>query len=220
MLDDRRQRYRERRGDLAHRHCVTPRQAVEDRSPRRIGERPKSAIECTVTIVNHMVKYPRDARLVKLRACASHTIEVRVSRNVCQSLALLPRTRAAKAALRVLSLLARRGVDRSSTSCSARGLVRRGPCSDGLAPTVMFEPVLLRACLASRLSCFAPVLLRASCSACLAPRVLLEAGPHLWPARIFQWAIVGCAWQTSHDRNAKPAAGFSGLSGFLGDGCS
>ena len=185
MLDDRRQRYRERRGDLAHRHCVTPRQAVEDRSPRRIGERPKGAIECTVPIVNHMVKYPRDARLVKLRACASHTIEVRVSRNVCQSLALLPRTRAAKAALRVLSLLARRGVDRSSTSCSARGLVRRGPCSDGLAP-----------------------------------RVLLEAGPHLWPARIFQWAIVGCAWQTSHDRNAKPAAGFSGLSGFLGDGCS
>jgi len=163
MLDDRRQRYRERRGDLAHRHCVTPRQAVEDRSPRRIGERPKSAIECTVTIVNHMVKYPRDARLVKLRACASHTIEVRVSRNVCQSLALLPRTRAAKAALRVLSLLAWRGVDRSSTSCSARGLVRRGPCSDGLAPSLSCsEPVLLRACLAPR------VLLRASCSACLA----------------------------------------------------
>ena len=159
MLDDRRQRYRERRGDLAHRHCVTPRQAVEDRSPRRIGERPKSAIECTVTIVNHMVKYPRDARLVKLRACASHTIEVRVSRNVCQSLALLPRTRAAKAALRVLSLLARRGVDRSSTSCSARGLVRRGPCSDGLAPSLSCsEPVLLRACLAPR------VLLRVSCS--------------------------------------------------------
>jgi len=154
MLDDRRQRYRERRGDLAHRHCVTPRQAVEDRSPRRIGERPKSAIECTVTIVNHMVKYPRDARLVKLRACASHTIEVRVSRNVCQSLALLPRTRAAKAALRVLSLLAWRGVDRSSTSCSARALLRRS-CS---------EPVLLRACLASRLSC----------SARLAPRVLLR----------------------------------------------
>ena len=166
MLDDRRQRYRERRGDLAHRHCVTPRQAVEDRSPRRIGERPKSAIECTVTIVNHMVKYPRDARLVKLRACASHTIEVRVSRNVCQSLALLPRTRAAKAALRVAipSCAARRRpllhVLFGAGSCSARALLRRS-CSDGH----------VRACLAPSLSCFAPVLLRVSRS----PRVLLPA---------------------------------------------
>jgi len=205
MLDDRRQRYRERRGDLAHRHCVTPRQAVEDRSPRRIGERPKSAIECTVTIVNHMVKYPRDARLVKLRTCASHTIEVRVRRNARQSLALLPRTRAAKAALRVLSLLARRGVDRSSTSCSARVLLRRS-CS---------EPVLLRACLASRLSC----------SACLAPRVLLRVScsrlAHTYGRRGSsngpKSAALGKRFTIG---TPNPGAGFSGLSGFLGDGCS
>ena len=200
MLDDRRQRYRERRGDLAHRHGVPPRQAVEDRSPRRIGERPKGAIECTVTIVNHVVKYPRDARLVKLRACASHTIEVRVSRNVCQSLALLPRTRAAKAALRVLSLLARRGVDRSSTSCSARGLVRRGPCSDGLAPSL-------------------------SCSARLAPRVLLRVScsrlAHTYGRRGSsngpKSAALGKRFTIG---TPNPGAGFSGLSGFLGDGCS
>src|SRR6516165_10125394 len=105
---------------------------------------------------------------------------------------------------------------RGAASTAPPRLVRRGVLfGAGLAPTV-----LLRACLAPSLSCFAPVLLRASCSARLAPRVLLEAGPHLWPARIFQWAKVGSAWQTSHDRNAKPAAGFSGLSGFLGDGCS
>ena len=147
MLDDRRQRYRERRGDLAHRHGVPPRQAVEDRSPRRIGERPKGAIECTVPIVNHMVKYPRDARLVKLRTCASHTIEVRVRRNARQSLALLSRTRAAKAALRVLCFLARRGVDRSATSCSARVLFRRS-CSE----PVFSAPVLLRVSRSPRVS--------------------------------------------------------------------
>ena len=195
MLDDRRQRYRERRGDLAHRHGVPPRQAVEDRSPRRIGERPKGAIECTVPIVNHMVKYPRDARLVKLRTCASHTIEVRVRRNARQSLALLSRTRAAKAALRVLCFLARRGVDRSATSCSARVLLRRS-CS---------EPVLLRA------SCFAPVLLRVSCSplAHTYGRRGSSNGPK--SAALGKRFTIG---------TPNPGAGFSGLSGFLGDGCS
>src|SRR5215468_8784208 len=75
MLDDRRQRYRERRGNLAHRQGVRPRQALQDRSPRWIGERPKGAIECTAPIVNHVVKYRRTMRRVKQRPRASHTIE-------------------------------------------------------------------------------------------------------------------------------------------------
>jgi len=100
MLDDRRQRYLERRGNVAHRQCIRPRQAVEDRSPCRIGKRPKGAIERTVSIVNHVVDYRREAHLVKLRAGASHTIEV------CGSHSPIPPapTGAAKAALRVVPL--------------------------------------------------------------------------------------------------------------------
>ncbi len=72
MLDDRRQRYRKRRGNLAHRQCLRPRQALQDRSPCRIGERPKGAIECTVPIVNHMVEYRRTTCRVN-REAAPHT---------------------------------------------------------------------------------------------------------------------------------------------------
>jgi hypothetical protein len=57
MLHDRRQRDRERCGKLAHRQLRLSRQPVDDRPPRRIGERGEGQIELGVAKLNHVVKY-------------------------------------------------------------------------------------------------------------------------------------------------------------------
>jgi hypothetical protein len=53
VLDHRRQRDRERRGDLRHGKAVFSRQALEDRPPRRIGKRSEGHVEHLLTIFNH-----------------------------------------------------------------------------------------------------------------------------------------------------------------------
>jgi hypothetical protein len=59
MLHHRRQRHRKRRGNLRHRQLVLAREAIEDGSPRRVGERGEGKIEPDLVIVNHLVKYWR-----------------------------------------------------------------------------------------------------------------------------------------------------------------
>jgi len=53
---DRRQRDRERPGELAHRRLGRPRQVRDDRASRRVRQRAERRVEGGGT-VNHMVKY-------------------------------------------------------------------------------------------------------------------------------------------------------------------
>jgi hypothetical protein len=57
MLHDGRQGHRERRGDFRHRQFLLVRQAIDDGTARRIGERCEGEIELRIFIVNHVVKY-------------------------------------------------------------------------------------------------------------------------------------------------------------------
>jgi len=56
MLDHRRQRHRQRRGELAHRERALG-QARDQRPPRRVGQSGEGAVEAGGRIVNHVVKY-------------------------------------------------------------------------------------------------------------------------------------------------------------------
>jgi hypothetical protein len=55
MLHDRRQRHRERPGELAHRQAVLVVQPRDQRPPRRVGERREGAVE-GLLMLNHRVK--------------------------------------------------------------------------------------------------------------------------------------------------------------------
>jgi len=57
VFHHRRQRYRERCGDLADGQLRLARQTVDNGSPGRIGKRSEGQIEPGIAIVNHMVKY-------------------------------------------------------------------------------------------------------------------------------------------------------------------
>lgn len=57
MLDHRRQRHVEAPGDLRHRQLAVVCEPVENRAPRRVGQRGKRPIELDIAKVNHMVKY-------------------------------------------------------------------------------------------------------------------------------------------------------------------
>jgi hypothetical protein len=57
VLHDRRERDRKRTRQLAHRQALLLAQPGEHGTPRWIGECTKGAVECAVTIVNHLVKY-------------------------------------------------------------------------------------------------------------------------------------------------------------------
>jgi hypothetical protein len=57
VLHHRRQRHRERCGNLAHRQLRLTRQTVDNGAPGRIGKRSEGQIEPGIAIVNHVVKY-------------------------------------------------------------------------------------------------------------------------------------------------------------------
>ena len=57
VLHHRRQRHRERCGDLADGQLRLTRQTVDNGAPRRIGKRREGQIEPGIAIVNHVVKY-------------------------------------------------------------------------------------------------------------------------------------------------------------------
>jgi hypothetical protein len=55
VLQEGRQRHRERGRDFARRRLLAFREARKDRAPRRVGESVEGAIEVGRLIVNHMV---------------------------------------------------------------------------------------------------------------------------------------------------------------------
>lgn len=71
MLDDRRQRHRERPGQLADRVLATPK-PDEHGTPGGVGESTEDGVEPIRCIVNHKVKCERD-----FRACQARTRDLR-----------------------------------------------------------------------------------------------------------------------------------------------
>jgi hypothetical protein len=65
MLEDRRQRHRQRRRKIAHRQALGLAEPCNQRAAGRIGKRREGQIEAFRLIVNHLVKYRRKRRPVK-----------------------------------------------------------------------------------------------------------------------------------------------------------
>jgi len=55
MLHDRRQRHREWLRQFAHRNAVLPAEPRQQRAPRRVRQRSKSAVQSMIAILNHLV---------------------------------------------------------------------------------------------------------------------------------------------------------------------
>jgi hypothetical protein len=55
MLHDRGQRHREWLRQIAHRNTVLPAEPRQQRAPGRVGKCGKSAVQCRIFILNHMV---------------------------------------------------------------------------------------------------------------------------------------------------------------------
>jgi hypothetical protein len=64
MLHDRRQRDRERLGELADREAWLLREPHHERTPRRIGKSREGAIKGRLGKLNHLVKFSRNAAAV------------------------------------------------------------------------------------------------------------------------------------------------------------